>query len=130
MTKSAILKSEDIKKLVLRDNRIEKHSEEDVFSFVPCPLLINVIEKVKRKEKQLPNEIISGIDNLLGSSVYPIELTPNGLCQAIDDEDFANKYFNRQSNPFKFSTEASIYGDECWGDRTELLESLRQLSWL
>mgnify|MGYP003401524692 FL=1 len=66
---------------------------------------------------------------LLKIPAYTIDLSPSALYNAIEDEDFANQFLNSKGNPFRFSTVASIYGDECWGDQLELLESSKELRW-
>ena len=129
MTKSVIPTNAEILDMLSKGSKDGENISQEVYKFIPCSLLVNEIKKIKRRGKKLPSDIISGIDMLLKIPAYTIDLSPSALYNAIEDEDFANQFLNSKGNPFRFSTVASIYGDECWGDQLELLESSKELRW-
>lgn len=129
MTKSVIPTNAEILDMLSKGSKDGENISQEVYKFIPCSLLVNEIEKIKRRGGKLPSDIISGIDMLLKIPAYTIDLSPSALYNAIEDEDFANQFLNSKGNPFRFSTVASIYGDECWGDQLELLESSKELRW-
>ena len=97
-------------------------------AYLPVSLAVDVIEKNKKNGSKYPSELKHLIDGI-PSVVTLIPLSPKGLSEAINDQDFCNKYVNSLGNPIAFATEASIYEYEgCW-DRNEMIQSFQELSW-
>lgn len=96
--------------------------------FLPIPLAIDVIEKEKKGGTRLP-AVLKKIINEGFDNVVVIPLSPQGLFNAMSCQDFEGKYSNREGNPFEFATEASAYEYEGVWERSELLESLNNISW-
>lgn len=105
-----------------------RYAEYKDLAFMPVPLVIDVIEKEKKDGTMMPSELKKRIDEFPGC-VYAIPLSSLGLIEAMNDDDFAAKYVNRVGNPIEFATEACVYESECWWDKTEMLESFKELSW-
>lgn len=105
-----------------------RYTEYKDLAFMPVPLVIDVIEKEKKGGIMMPSELKNRIGDL-PECLNAIALSSHGLIEAMNDDDFAAKYVNRVGNPIEFATEACVYECEDWWDRTEMLESFRELSW-
>ena len=102
-----------------------RYAEYKDFAFLPVPL---IIEKEKKGGTMMPSELKNWID-VFPECVNAIPLSSHGLIEAMNDDDFAAKYVNRVGNPIELSTEACVYECEGWWDKTEMLESFREISW-
>lgn len=104
------------------------YAEYKDFAFMPIPLVIDAIEKEKKAGTMMYSELKNRIGDF-PECVNAIPLSSHGLIQAMNDDDFAAKYVNRVGNPIEFATEACVYECEGWWDKTEMLESFREISW-
>ena len=115
---------------IMEDGRIDTRYLDCVdIGFVPIPFAIDVMEKEKKGKSRVPSDI-KRLINLMPKCVNTIPLSQKGLYEAMSNQDFLNKYTNRVGNPAEFATEASLYEYEGWWDRTELLDSFHELSWI
>ena len=106
-----------------------RYSNFEDSAFLPVSLSIDIIEKEKKGGDKTPSSL-KRMFQCLPECVNVIPLSPRGLYNAMNDQDFLEKYKNRTGNPIEFATEASAYEIEGWWDRNELLESIRGLSWM
>lgn len=106
-----------------------KYSSFEDSVFLPVPLSIDMIEKAKKGGKKIPSDLKRSFHRL-PECVNVIPLSPRGLYNAMNDQEFSEKYKNRTGNPVEFATEACAYEIEGWWDQNELLESIRGLSWI
>lgn len=97
--------------------------------YLPIPLLLDHMEKKKKNGGTLPAQLKKVLSRFEENGITKIALTAAGLCSAISDPDFTEKYLNKEGNPFKFATEACLYEYDMWWDRKELLVSLQDISW-
>lgn len=106
-----------------------KYSNFEDSAFLPVPLSIDILEKEKKGVNKTPSNL-KRMFHCLPECVNVIPLSPRGLYNAMNDQDFSEKYKNRTGNPIEFATEACAYEIEGWWDRNELLESIQELSWM
>jgi len=97
--------------------------------YLPFPLLLDHLEKNKKSRGSLPAELKQVLPRFDQNGIILIAMTAKGICSALSDPDFSEKYVNREGNPFEFSTEACVYEYDAWWDRKELLDSLQDISW-
>jgi hypothetical protein len=97
--------------------------------YLPIPLLLDYLEKNKKSHGSLHTELKQVLPRCEENGISLIPLSANGLCTALSDPDFSEKYVNREGNPFELSTEACVYEYDMWWDRKELLSSLQEISW-
>lgn len=97
--------------------------------YLPLPLLLDYLEKNKKSRGILPSELEQVLPCLNENGINLITLTAKGLCSALLDQDFSEKYVNRGGNPFEFAAEACVYECDTWWNKKELLDSLSEISW-
>lgn len=97
--------------------------------YLPIPLLLDYLEKNKKSRGTLPADLKQVLPRCEENGINLIPLSTNGLCAALSDPDFSERYVNREGNPFEFATEGCIYEYDSWWDRKELLSSLQEISW-
>lgn len=115
---------------ILKAGQIDaRYSNLEDSAFLPVPLSIDIIEKEKKGGNKTPLGL-KRMFHCLPECVNVIPLSSRGLYNAMNDQNFSEKYKNRTGNPIEFATEASAYEIEGWWDRNELLESIQGLSWM
>lgn len=97
--------------------------------YLPIPLLLDFLEKRKKECSIIPSDLKKLLPKLKESDICMIEFSKGGLLSALADSDFGEKFVNRVGNPFEFASEASLYEYEDWWDRSELIDSLREITW-
>lgn len=99
------------------------------YPFLPVGLLVDELEKRKKRGAVLPRQLIDKIENL-PEQVIAVPLTSYALAKAFQNEDFVEKRLSSKSNPFALISEVCLYDDSvCWADSEDLLESLHQIEW-
>lgn len=107
-----------------------KYSNFEDQGFLSVPLVIDVIEREKKNHKRIPSMLKSVINNLPEYDyISCLGLSSNGLCRAMNDLSFVNKYLSREGNPLEFATEASFFEFDGWWDILELQCSFQELTW-
>ena len=100
------------------------------YPFLPVGLLVDELEKRKKKESVLPIQLIDKV-NRLPDQVFAIPLTSQSLIRALQNNEFVDKFVSSKTNPFALISETCMYDDSVsWADTNELLGSLHQIEWL
>ena len=124
-----IFSRKDIQSLQEGKDVASRYRECLDIGYLPIPLLLDYMEKKKKSGRILPAQLKQILPRFDENGITQIALTAVGLCSAISDPDFSDKYLNREGNPFEFATEACVYECDMWWDRKELLVSLQDISW-
>lgn len=100
------------------------------YPFLPVGLLVDELEKRKKKESVLPIQLIDKVDRL-PDQVFAVPLTSQSLIRALQNDEFVEKFVSSKTNPFALISETCMYDDSVsWADTNELLGSLHQIEWL
>lgn len=124
-----ILSRKEIADLLDKQKISEAYKSYMDFPFLPVGLLVDELEKRKKKAK-LPQQLIELVDKI-PDQVLHISLTRNNLVKALNDEEFSDKFVSSKSNPFALMSEVCLFDDSVsWADKYELQESLHKIEWL
>lgn len=124
-----ILSRKEIADLLDKQKISEAYKSYMDFPFLPVGLLVDELEKRKKKAK-LPQQLIELVDKI-PEQVLNISLTRNNLVKALNDEEFSDKFVSSKSNPFALMSEVCLFDDSVsWADKYELQESLHKIEWL
>lgn len=100
------------------------------YPFLPVGLLIDELEKRKKKDSVLPCQLIDRVESL-PEQVLAVPLTTQSLIKALQNDEFVEKFVSSKSNPFALISETCMFDDSVsWADTDELLGSLHQIEWL
>lgn len=100
------------------------------YPFLPVGLLIDELEKRKKKDSVLPCQLIDRVESL-PEQVLAVPLTTQSLIKALQNDEFVEKFVSSKSNPFALISETCMFDDSVsWTDTDELLGSLHQIEWL
>lgn len=125
-----ILNRKEIDDLLDKQRVSETYISYLDFPFLPVGLLVDELEKRKKKGTILPQNLIDKIENI-PKQVLTVPLTSQSLAKALQDDCFVNRFVSTQSNPFALISETCLFDDSVsWTDKEELLNSLHQIEWL
>lgn len=118
------------------DDLLDKHKLSDCYEnyedypFLPVGLLVDELEKRKKKGSVLPLQLMDKLENL-PKQIISIPLTSYALAKALQNNEFVEKFVNSKTNPFALMSEACIYDDSVssWADMDILFDSLHQIEW-
>ena len=100
------------------------------YPFLPVGLLIDELEKRKKKDSVLPCQLIDRVESL-PEQVLAVPLTTQSLIKALQNDEFVEKFVSSKSNPFALISETCMFDDSVsWADTDELLGSLHQIELL
>lgn len=129
--KFCITNRKEIGNLIDKSTISDLYSEYKAYPFLPVGLLIDELEKRKKKGQLLPQQMIEKLEQF-PQQITTISLTGKSLESALKDEEFNKKFVSSQSNPFALISEVCLYDDsvKSWVDGDELVESLHQIQWI
>lgn len=124
-----ITNRKDIEDLLDKQILSDSYKEYIDYPFLPIGLLVDELEKRKKKDSVLPCQLIDRVENL-PEQVLAIPLTSQSLIKALQNEEFVGKFVSSKSNPFALISETCMFDDSVtWADTDELLGSLHQIEW-
>lgn len=125
-----ITSRKDIGDLLDRQKLNDAYERYVDYPFLPVGLLVDELEKRKKKGSVLPRQLIDRVEKI-PDQVIAVPLTSCALTKAFQNEVFVEKYLSSKSNPFALISEVCLYDDSvCWADSEDLLDSLHQIEWL
>lgn len=125
-----VLNRKEIDDLLDKRRVSEAYVNYEDYPFLPIGLLVDELEKRKKKGSTLPQHLVDNIENI-PEQVLAVPLTSQALAKALQDDNFVEQFVNSQSNPFALISETCLFDDSVsWTDKEELLNSLHQIEWL
>lgn len=99
------------------------------YPFLPVGLLVDE-EKRKKKDTVLPCQLIDKVEKI-PNQILTVPLTAQSIANALQNDEFVEKYVSSKTNPFALISETCMYDDSVsWADMDELFGSLHQIEWL
>ena len=86
--------------------------------------------KRKKKDTVLPCQLIDKVEKI-PNQILTVPLTAQSIANALQNDEFVEKYVSSKTNPFALISETCMYDDSVsWADMDELFGSLHQIEWL
>ena len=84
--------------------------------------------KRKKKDTVLPCQLIDKVEKI-PNQILTVPLTAQSIANALQNDEFVEKYVSSKTNPFALISETCMYDDSVsWADMDELFGSLHQIN--